>query len=185
MKRSRDVFESSRENDSLFSTDSKRTESLVALSTLHHTVQPISVNSWSVWTGFLLGTEQIENSFVNNESVRTLDKVTSLLSPASEKNKDDCKDGGFIDLIGAAGEKERILQQPFKHCVTSKVDSDNISQQTADTFPPLPSALQQHNLLEYNLALEGLQGIVSVTEHTLPVTLSKERDVVVRQGQKI
>jgi hypothetical protein len=178
MKRSRDVFESSREKDSLFSTHSKRTESLVALSTLHHTVQPISVHSWSVWTGFLLGTEKIENSFVKYESFRTLDKVTSLLSPASEKNKDDYEDGGFIDLIVPVGEKERILQQPFKHCVTSEVDSDNIFHQ-AETSPPLPSALQQHNLLEYNLAFVGLQGIVSVTEHTLPVTLSKERDEIV------
>jgi hypothetical protein len=173
MKRSRDVYESS----FLFSTQG-------SLSTLHHTVQPISVNSWSVWTGFTLGTEQIENSFVNNDDLSALDKVTPLLSPASEKNKDDCKDGGFIDLIVPVGEKERILQQPFKHCVTSEVDSDNIFHQ-AETSPPLPSALQQHNLLEYNLALEGLQEIVSVTEHTLPITLSKEQDEIVGQGQKI
>jgi hypothetical protein len=184
MKRSRDVFESSREKDFLFSTHSKRAESLVALSTLHHTVQPISVHSWSVWTGFTLGTEQIENSFVNNDDLSELDKVTSLLSPASEKNKDDYEDGGFIDLIVPVGEKERILQQPFKHCVTSEVDSDNIFHQ-GETSPPLPSALQQRNLLEYNLALEGLQEIVSVTENTLPVTLSKERDFVVRQRQKM
>ena len=181
MKRSRDVFESYREKDS---THSKRTESFVALCTLHHTVQPISVNSWSVWTGFLLGTEQIENSFVNNDDLSALDKVTSLLSPASEKNKDDYEDGGFIDLISADRDKHSTLQQPFKHCVTNEVDSDNISHQ-AETSPPLPSALQQHNLLEYHLALEGLQGIVSVTEHTLPITLSKERDFVLRQRQKI
>ena len=172
MKRSRDVYESS----FLFSTQG-------SLSTNHRTIQPISGHSWSVWTGFTLGTEQIENSFVNNDDLSALDKVTYLLSPSSEKNKDDYEDGGFIDLIVPVGEKERLLQQPFKHCVTSEVDSDNISQQTADTFPPLPSALQQHNLLEYNLAFEGLQGIVSVTEHTLPVTLSKERDFV-RQRQK-
>ena len=174
MKRSRDVFES-REKDY---THSKRTESVVALSTNHRTIQPIFGHSWSVWTGFTLGTEQIENSFVNNDDLSALDKVTSLLSPASEKNKDDYEDKGFIDLISADREKERILQQPFKHCVTSEVDSDNIFHQ-AETSPPLPSALQQHNLLEYNLAFEGLQGIVSVTEHTLPVTLSKERDEIV------
>ena len=177
MKRSRDVFESSREKDS---THSKRTESLFALSTHHRTIQPISSNSWSVWTGFLLGTEQIENTFTINEDLTEFEKVISLSLPTSEKIKDDYEDGGFINLLGPAGERENILQQPFVHCVTRERDSDNISQQTADMTPPILSVMQQNSLVEYNLAIEGLQGIVSVTEHTVPVTLSREGDVVGR-----
>jgi len=167
------------------SRDPKGTSTTISL---HHTVHPLIDRSWSSWTGFPLASEQIDNVVFADERITGMvdSKIVSLPcnSGVADEDEDILKQCGCIDLIGTSKNTSLIdlietnnetakigfnddkeETPPFSHNVT--VDATNEHQPSSSSAISLFS---QERGIELSLALEGLRGITTVLEQSLPVT---------------
>ena len=158
-------------------------------SSLHHTVYPLIDRPWSSWTGFPLASEQIDNVFFADDgSTGMVDsKIVSLpcISGVADEDEYFLKECRFIDLIGTSensslinligdnvtakigfNDDKKEMNPPFSHNVT--VVTTHEHQSTSSSAIP---TITQERGIELSLALEGLRGITTVFEQSLPVTL--------------
>ena len=156
---------------------------------LHHTVYPLIDRPWSSWTGFPLAYEQIDNVFFADDgSTGMVDsKIVSLpcISGVADEDEHFLEDCGFIDLIGTSEnsslinligdnvtakigfyDEKKDMNAPFSHNVT--VDTTYKHQSTSSSAI---TTFTQERGIELSLSLEGLRGITTVLEQSLPVTL--------------
>ncbi len=159
---------------------------------LHRTVYPLIDRSWLSWTGFPLASEQIDNVIFADDGITGMvdSKIVSLPFISGVADEDDfLEQCGFIDLIDTS-KNTSLINSIETNNVTAKIGfNDNKKEKnppfshnvTVDTTyenqPATSSAISlftQERGIELSLALEGLRGITTVLEQSLPVTLLQE-----------
>lgn len=119
-------------------------------------------------------------------------KIVSLPSKigVADKDEDFLEDCGFIDLVGTykngslfdkiatndtsetiGNNDDKKESPPFSHNVT--IDTTHEHQSTSSSAI---TAFTQERGIELSLALEGLSGITTVLEQSLPVSLLRDQE---------